>query len=68
MDSFAQRVAGAIEAARLRLTHDLPGGATVRYVFWDPSEGPEEFMRRADADLHDAKAMQRTASREAESV
>ena len=72
MDAFAMRVAGAIEEARLKLTHDLPGGATVRYVFWDPSEGPAEFMRRADSNLHDAKAMQRAAAgdaaREAESV
>jgi diguanylate cyclase (GGDEF)-like protein len=68
MDNFAARVAGAIEETRLKLTHDLPGGATVRYIYWDSSEGPEEFMRRADAELHHAKALQRSATREAESV
>ncbi|MGH2906176.1 MAG: diguanylate cyclase [Solirubrobacterales bacterium] len=62
MDAFAARIAGAIEAARLKLTHDLPGGATVRYVFWNGAEGPDELMRRADADLHDAKALQRIAA------
>jgi GGDEF domain-containing protein len=68
MDNFASRVAGAIEETRLKLTHDLPGGATVRYIYWDSSEGPEEFMRRADMELHEAKAQQRSAAREAESV
>jgi diguanylate cyclase (GGDEF)-like protein len=68
MDNFAARVAAAIEETRLKLTHDLPGGATVRYIYWDSSEGPEQFMNRADAELHRAKAQQRSVAREIKSV
>ncbi len=56
LDNFCQRVAAAIEKARFELTPDVPATATVTYVHWQPGEGAEVFMRRADEELHRAKA------------
>jgi diguanylate cyclase (GGDEF)-like protein len=56
MDAFVERIAESIETARLLLTPDVPSSATVSYVFWNPDEDAAEFMRRADVELHDAKA------------
>jgi diguanylate cyclase (GGDEF)-like protein len=68
MDAFTARIAQSIEDARLRLTHDLPGGATVRHIYWEPGESPQDFMRRADAELHRAKALHRHAGDAADSA
>lgn len=65
MDAFAARVAANIEEARLRLTADITGTATVRWIFWDHEEDAEEFMRRADVELHDAKASRDAADHDA---
>ncbi len=56
LDAFCERVASAIEKARYDLTPDVPATATVSYVYWHPGEGAEVFLRRADEELHDAKA------------
>lgn len=62
MAAFAARVAANIERARLRLTADIPGTATVRWIFWDHYEDAEQFMRRADVELHDAKTSRDAAA------
>lgn len=54
---LAERVADAISQARARLTSGIPTGATVRYILWDGEETADDFMRRADIELHDAKAL-----------
>lgn len=56
LDNFCERVAAAIEKARYDLTPDVPATATVSYVYWQPGEGAEVFLRRSDEELHDAKA------------
>lgn len=61
MAAFAERVADNIEQARLRLTADITGTATVRWIFWDHDEDAEQFMRRADVELHDAKTLRDAA-------
>lgn len=54
---LAERVAEAIHEARSRLTSGVPTTATVRYILWDGQEDAESFLRRADVELHDAKAL-----------
>ncbi|MFY9487311.1 MAG: diguanylate cyclase [Solirubrobacterales bacterium] len=62
MQALAQRVADSIAEARGRLTRGIPTGATVRYLYWDHTESADHFMRRADEELHYAKATSRRAA------
>lgn len=55
--ALAERIAASVSEARARLTSGVPTGATVRYILWDGTEPADEFMRRADVELHDAKAL-----------
>lgn len=55
-DALADRIANAVRDARSQLTEGIPTGATVRAVHWDGVAGADEFMRRSDIALHDAKA------------
>lgn len=55
MDGLAKRIQHAIEAARMKLTPDLPAGATVCAVRRQTGESCEEFTDRADAELQAAK-------------
>ncbi len=59
METFARRVSEAIFAARMRLTPDIPAGATVETVFWQYGEDAEAIKRRADEALHAAKQRDR---------
>jgi diguanylate cyclase (GGDEF)-like protein len=56
LDNFCERVAASIEKARYELTPDVPATATVTHVYWQVGEGAEVFLRRADEELHRAKA------------
>lgn len=60
--ALAERAASAISDARARLTSGIPTTATVRYIFWNEDESADEFMRRADIELHDAKNLRDSGS------
>lgn len=59
METFARRIGEAIFAVRMRITPDIPAGATVETVFWNQGEDAEAFKQRADEALHSAKARDR---------
>ncbi|MBJ7348837.1 MAG: GGDEF domain-containing protein, partial [Thermoleophilaceae bacterium] len=59
IDSLCARIASAVEKARYELTPDVTATATVSYVYWNPGEVAEMFLRRSDEELHDAKASTR---------
>lgn len=60
--ALAERVADAISEARARLTSGIPTTATVRYILWNEDERADDFLRRADIELHEAKNLRDSGS------
>jgi diguanylate cyclase (GGDEF)-like protein len=52
---LATRVSSCIADARLAISPDITPTASVGTVIWNPGEGAEEFLERADGELHVAK-------------